>query len=216
MTEKKNELERRVAVLTQQRDNLSTALDEATDRIMLLERQMREQQLQMRVSNSELEELRSANSSLGDKIQGFSSSSTSGQRSLHSEMECDDEQLPEGDDLHQIIEQDRHLLRRKLATTQAECETRLVELQADIRELQRTLSDKENIMRQTEKEKNALIVELTEQNQRLTTQIKESSKTEEQLTVQLQGLREQANKRKSSLQDHQSSLDVLRDEEYHN
>ncbi|XP_073987771.1 bicaudal D-related protein homolog isoform X2 [Rhodnius prolixus] len=112
----------------------------------------------------------------------------------------------------EIIEQDRHLLRRKLATTQAECETRLVELQADIRELQRTLSDKENIMRQTEKEKNALIVELTEQNQRLTTQIKESSKTEEQLTVQLQGLREQANKRKSSLQDHQSSLDVLRDE----
>lgn len=74
-----------------------------------------------------------------------------------------------------IIEQDRHLLRRKLATTQAECETRLVELQADIRELQRTLSDKENIMRQTEKEKNALIVELTEQNQRLTTQIKEVS-----------------------------------------
>lgn len=57
----------------------------------------------MRVSNSELEELRSANSSLGDKIQGFSSSSTSGQRSLHSEMECDDEQLPEGDDLHQVI-----------------------------------------------------------------------------------------------------------------
>lgn len=49
MTEKKNELERRVAVLTQQRDNLSTALDEATDRIMLLERQMREQQLQVSI-----------------------------------------------------------------------------------------------------------------------------------------------------------------------
>jgi len=114
----------------------------------------------------------------------------------------------------EIIEQDRHLLRRKLATTQAECETRLVELQADLRELQRTLADKETSMKHTEKQKNALIVELTEQNQRLTAQIKEASKMEEQLSQQLQDMKNQANKRKSSLQDHQSSLDVLRDEIY--
>ncbi|XP_014286241.1 bicaudal D-related protein homolog [Halyomorpha halys] len=112
----------------------------------------------------------------------------------------------------EVIEQDRHLLRRKLATTQAEWETRLVELQADIRELQRRLGDREAAMRQAEKEKNALILELTEQNHRLTAQMKESSKIEEQLTLQLQTVREQAIKRKTSLQDHQSSLDVLRDE----
>ncbi|BES88885.1 Coiled-coil domain-containing protein [Nesidiocoris tenuis] len=112
----------------------------------------------------------------------------------------------------EVIEQDRHTLRRKLATTQAECETRMIELQADIRELQRTLSEKDVAMRQSEKDKNAFILELTEQNQRLTAQLKESSKMEEQLRIQLQSLKEQAYNRRTSMQDHQSSLDVLRDE----
>ncbi|KAF6214424.1 hypothetical protein GE061_009167 [Apolygus lucorum] len=112
----------------------------------------------------------------------------------------------------QVIEQDRHLLRRKLATTQAECETRLLELQADVRELQRALGEKDSAIRQSEKDKNALILELTEQNQRLTAQIKESNKMEEQLRIQLQSLKEQAYTRRSSMHDHQSSLDVLRDE----
>lgn len=75
--------------------------------------------------------------------------------------------------LLKVIEQDRHLLRRKLVSTQAECDTRLLELQADLRELQAALEDRDNALRQTEKEKAALITELTEQNQRLTNQIKE-------------------------------------------
>lgn len=114
----------------------------------------------------------------------------------------------------EVIEQDRHLLRRKLVQTQAECDTRLIELQADLRELQKATQEKEHSLKATEKEKALLIAELTEQNQRLQAQIKESTKTEEQLTSQLQGLRDQCNLRKSSLQDHQSSLDVLRDEIY--
>lgn len=52
MGEKKNELERKVQALTLQRDNLSSALDEATDRIMLLERQLREQQIQVSKYNN--------------------------------------------------------------------------------------------------------------------------------------------------------------------
>uniref|UniRef100_A0A1B6E3R6 Bicaudal D-related protein homolog n=2 Tax=Clastoptera arizonana TaxID=38151 RepID=A0A1B6E3R6_9HEMI len=114
----------------------------------------------------------------------------------------------------EIIEQDRHLLRRKLVSTQAECDTRLIELQADLRELQRILEDKDHSYKSAEREKAVLITELTEQNQRLQSQIKESSKTEEQLTSQLQSLRDQCSLRKSNLQDHQSSLDVLRDEIY--
>ncbi|KAK7597792.1 hypothetical protein V9T40_010017 [Parthenolecanium corni] len=110
------------------------------------------------------------------------------------------------------IEQDRHLLRRKLLSTQSECDTRVLELQADIRELQNALDDRENSLKQTEKEKTLLIAELTEQNQRLQMQIKESSKLEEALTIQLQGLRDQCNLKKSSLQDHQSSLEVLKEE----
>jgi hypothetical protein len=42
--------------------------------------------------------------------------------------------------------------------------------------------------------------------------VAQSSRVEEQLTAQLQGLRDQCNLKKSSLQDHMSSLDVLRDE----
>ncbi|KAG8285893.1 coiled-coil domain containing protein 64 [Homalodisca vitripennis] len=113
-----------------------------------------------------------------------------------------------------VIEQDRHLLRRKLVASQAEYDTRTIELQADIKELQKTLQKTEHDLKSTEKEKALYIAELTDQNQRLTAQIKESSKTEEQLTLQLQGLRDQCNLRKTSLQDHQSSLEVLRDEIY--
>lgn len=75
----------------------------------------------------------------------------------------------------QEIEQDRHLLRRKLLSTQSECDTRVLELQADIRELQNALDDRDNALKQTEKEKTLLIAELTEQNQRLQMQIKEVS-----------------------------------------
>lgn len=112
----------------------------------------------------------------------------------------------------ELVEQDRHLLRRKLESTQSECDTRLLELQADVRELNQTLAERETALKQTEREKAILISELTEQNQRLTNSLKESSRTEEQLTAQLQGLRDQCNLKKSSLQDHMSSLEVLRDE----
>lgn len=47
MSEKKTELERRVQMLTTQRDQLTNALEEATDRVLLLERQAREHELQV-------------------------------------------------------------------------------------------------------------------------------------------------------------------------
>lgn len=62
-----------------------------------------------------------------------------------------------------------------MLSTQAECDTRVLELQADIRELQNALDERENSLKQTEKEKTLLIAELTEQNQRLQMQIKEVS-----------------------------------------
>lgn len=47
MSEKKIELEKRIHSIQSDRDGLSTALDEATDRIMMLERQTREQEIQV-------------------------------------------------------------------------------------------------------------------------------------------------------------------------
>jgi len=73
----------------------------------------------------------------------------------------------------QLLEQDRHLLRRKLESTQSECDSRLLELQADIKQLNRTVAERETALKQTEREKATLISELTEQNQRLTNGLKE-------------------------------------------
>lgn len=53
MSEKKTELEKRIHSIQSDRDGLSAALDEATDRIMMLERQTREQEIQ--VCNSTIE-----------------------------------------------------------------------------------------------------------------------------------------------------------------
>ncbi|XP_063218776.1 bicaudal D-related protein homolog isoform X2 [Bacillus rossius redtenbacheri] len=111
-----------------------------------------------------------------------------------------------------LLEQDRHLLRRRLETSQSDYETRLVELQADISDLQHSLEEREAVFRQVEKEKALLISELTAQNLRLTSQLKESSRAEEQLSSQLQGLKDECHLKKSSLQDHVSSLEMLREE----
>ncbi|GIY64541.1 BICD family-like cargo adapter 1 [Caerostris darwini] len=82
-----------------------------------------------------------------------------------------------------ILEQEKHALRRKLDS-----------------------------VRNTEKEKAQLLQELTEQNHRLTAQLKQTARTEEQLQAQLQTLREQFNVRRSNLHDHVSQLEGLREE----
>nr|CAD7402798.1 unnamed protein product [Timema cristinae] len=145
--------------------------------------------------------------------------------------------------LHLVValEQDRHLLKRKLETVRSEYDIRITELQADIRELSRSLTERESVLKQSEKEKAALITELTEQNDRLTSQLKEitlvglmidaevslnmidrldslvwhrrSCNMEEQLTNQIQILRDQCNEKKSSLQDHVNSIEILREED---
>lgn len=86
-------------------------------------------------------------------------------------------------------------------------------------------------MKQMERDKSQLIQDLQAQNQRLKTQLKEvwltrffivyflhdflffkSGKTEESLSTQLNSLRDQCNLKKSSLQDHESHLELMRDE----
>jgi hypothetical protein len=49
MSEKKCEMERKLQSLLSEREGLSLALDEATDRIVMLEHQAREQELQVLV-----------------------------------------------------------------------------------------------------------------------------------------------------------------------
>lgn len=114
--------------------------------------------------------------------------------------------------LFQAVEQDRHLLRRKIASLESEYEARIVELQNDISELTTKLAAKEQTIRQWEREKSTLVTELNAQNTRLTSQLKEAANLEQHMRIEIQNLREECAVGKSSLQEHMSSVDSLRDE----
>lgn len=110
------------------------------------------------------------------------------------------------------MEQDRHLLKRKLANKESEFEGRILELQNDITELTNKLSTKETVLKQWDREKSSLVVELNTQNSRLTAQLKEAAAVESQLQHQIEYLKEECVLGKTNLHQHMSSVEGLRDE----
>lgn len=73
----------------------------------------------------------------------------------------------------QELEQEKYHLRRRLQAAEEEYDLRVNELQADISSLRKSLDEATAVQRQSEKEKSLLITNLTEQNQRLTAQLRE-------------------------------------------
>ena len=73
----------------------------------------------------------------------------------------------------QELEQEKYHLRRRLQAAEEEYDLRVNDLQADISSLRKSLEEASTAQRQSEKEKSLLITNLTEQNQRLTTQLRE-------------------------------------------
>ena len=114
--------------------------------------------------------------------------------------------------LFQLLEQEKYQMKRKYEAAISDYDIRVAELQSDINELKQSLEDQQRLMKQSDREKTLLINELTEQNQRLTSQLKEASKKEERLTSELQALRDQFSIRKVVMSDHQSHLENLREE----
>lgn len=112
----------------------------------------------------------------------------------------------------EAVEQDRHLLRKKLTNKESELDARILELENDLAEVKDKLSQKDNLLKQWERDKSALVEEISAQNSRLTQQLKEAQSVESQLRQQLDSYKEQISLGKSSLQQHLSSVDVLRDE----
>lgn len=86
----------------------------------------------------------------------------------------------------QAVEQDRHVLKRKLANKESEFEGRILELQNDISELTNKLTTKETILKQWDRDKHTLVTELNAQNARLTSQLKEAAVSEAQLLQEIQ------------------------------
>lgn len=73
------------------------------------------------------------------------------------------------------------------------------------------LDVQEASVRQAEREKAALIEELSAQNTRLTSQLQEATQIEVQLTNQLQEIRDQCSLRSNSLQvRHQNKINYLK------
>ncbi|XP_025986767.1 bicaudal D-related protein homolog [Solenopsis invicta] len=110
------------------------------------------------------------------------------------------------------LEQERHLLRRRLEEARDESEARALELQADVETLRSQLEEQNEKARRAERDQAALVAELTAQNTRLADQLREAAKQEEQLLVEVKVLREKCALRNTTLQDHVSSLEILRDE----
>lgn len=77
LTEKKNELERRLQHLLSEREGLTSNLDESSDRILGLERQCHEQEIHLRETQRELNELRTANGTLCERLESLSRSLSS-------------------------------------------------------------------------------------------------------------------------------------------
>ena len=75
----------------------------------------------------------------------------------------------------QELEQEKYHLRRRLEGVEEEYDLKVSELQTDISGLRNILQQTEVNQRQAEREKSLLITQLTEQNQRLTSQLKDVS-----------------------------------------
>lgn len=112
----------------------------------------------------------------------------------------------------QNLEQERHLLRRRLEEARDESEARALELQADVETFRSQLEEQNERARRAERDQATLVAELTAQNTRLADQLREAAKQEEQLLVEVKVLREKCALRHTTLQDHVSSLEILRDE----
>lgn len=91
-------------------------------------------------------------------------------------------------------------------------ESKVAELHSDLNSLKREVESKQQEAKLSEKERMALVSELTEQNQRLTAQLRSAVNAEEQLATQLQSLRDQFNARRSNMTDHVGQLELLREE----
>lgn len=110
------------------------------------------------------------------------------------------------------LEQERHLLRRRLEEARDESDARALELETDVETLRSQLEEQSERARRAERDQATLVAELTAQNTRLADQLREAAKQEEHLLMEVKVLREKCAVRNNTLQDHVSSLEVLRDE----
>lgn len=93
LMDRKMELERRIELLQGEREGLSSTLDESADRIIMLEKQTREQDSIIRANEKAIDEMQSTNFNLSERLENVYRSmslSPGHQTSLLNEMEMSD------------------------------------------------------------------------------------------------------------------------------
>ncbi|XP_076364202.1 BICD family-like cargo adapter 1 [Tachypleus tridentatus] len=110
------------------------------------------------------------------------------------------------------LEQEKYSLKRKLDALEGEYDTRVADLEIELNELRKELDEHKKFVVSTEKEKYEVVQELQDENQRLTEVLNQTTKSEELLCSQVESLHQQFNRRRSSLTDHVSQLEGLREE----
>jgi len=112
----------------------------------------------------------------------------------------------------EILEQEKYQLKKQLEIAEEEYEQKLSDLQADIASLRDVIDKHSNHQKQLERQSSQLVTDLTEQNQRLTSQLKVSSENEKEMRNQITKMKEQFNIRKITIQEHFGHVESLRDE----
>lgn len=112
----------------------------------------------------------------------------------------------------EYLEQEKYRLRQQLRLMEDEYEQRILELQSDIDTLKSKLADTDTNSRLQDRERSNLVAQLTEQNQRLTSELQASASREQELASRISQLRDQVTDKRITVQDHVTHLEILREE----
>lgn len=88
----KEELEKRLQTSLVEKDTLCASLDEAFEKIHILQRQLREQEMKLQATLNQMDRLKRENDTLSERLGTGGGTPPNGRHSsLHNEMDCDDE-----------------------------------------------------------------------------------------------------------------------------
>ncbi|XP_051757791.1 BICD family-like cargo adapter 1 isoform X1 [Ctenopharyngodon idella] len=113
----------------------------------------------------------------------------------------------------ELLEQEKHELRRRLESREGEWEGRVAELETDVQQLQGELERHQVQLREADRDKSRAISELSEQNHRLLEQLSRAAEVEKQLSTQVHSLRDDFKEKSISTNQHMTRLETLQAEQ---
>ncbi|KAM7283934.1 putative coiled-coil domain-containing protein 64A [Ixodes scapularis] len=110
------------------------------------------------------------------------------------------------------LEQEKLALHRNLDSVTGESEDHWSELQADLSQVRQQLTEQQALLRSLNRQRDAAMREMADQNQRLSLELKTARRAKDQVATQSQSLKQQLSLGKSSLDDHVYLKEGLREE----